>query len=84
MRPVAVAHPAPPPEVRGRVFGAITALCYAAIPLGLVAGGVLLDLLGIRTTLLAIAAVYVTISLGMRFSSTLREMDDPRTIPPGV
>ena len=72
-----------PPELRGRVFGAITALCYAAIPLGLVAGGVLLDLLGIRTTLLAIAAVYVTISLGMRFSSTLREMDDPRKIAPG-
>lgn len=64
-----------PPEVRGRVFGAITALCSVAIPVGLLGGGVLLETVGMRASLLGIAALYVSISLGMRLSGELRTMD---------
>lgn len=67
-----------PPELRGRVFGAITALCYVAIPVGLLTGGLLLELVGMRASVSAIAAIYVAISLGMRFSPALRAMDAPR------
>ncbi len=70
-----VAQERVPAEMRGRVFGALQALAYMAIPLGLLAGGVLLDLVGMRTSLLSIATVYVAISLGMRFSRELRGIE---------
>ena len=70
-----VAQERVPAEMRGRVFGALQALAYMAIPLGLLAGGLLFELVGMRTSLLAIATVYVVISLGMRFSRELRGIE---------
>ncbi len=70
-----VAQERVPAEMRGRVFGALQALAYMAIPVGLLAGGVLLDLVGMRASLLTIATVYVAISLGMRFSQELRGIE---------
>lgn len=68
-----------PPEMRGRVFGTMTALAYVAIPVGLVSGGFLLEAVGMRTSLVAIAAAYVAISLSLRLSRTLRALDDAAT-----
>jgi hypothetical protein len=79
-----VAQERVPAEMRGRVFGALQALAYMAIPLGLLAGGILLDLVGMRTSLLAIATVYVAISLGMRFSRELRGIERKEAESRGV
>ena len=70
-----VAQERVPAAMRGRVFGALQALAYMAIPLGLLAGGVLLDLVGMKASLISIATVYVAISLGMRFSRELRGIE---------
>jgi hypothetical protein len=70
-----VAQERVPAEVRGRVFGLLQALACMAIPAGLLGGGLLLDLVGMRTSLLAIATTYVAISLGMRFSRELRGIE---------
>ncbi len=41
-----------PPELRGRVFGMMTAMMFAASPLGLLIAGVGIDAVGLRATLL--------------------------------
>jgi hypothetical protein len=47
-----------PTELRGRVFGAVRAGAWAAIPLGILLGGVLVETLGVATTFLAIGVCY--------------------------
>ena len=74
-----VAQERVPAEMRGRVFGALQALAYMAIPLGLLGGGALLELVGMRTSLISIATIYVTISLGMRLSRELRGIERKAT-----
>jgi MFS family permease len=48
-----------PVELRGRVLGAVTAGVFAAMPLGGLLGGWLVDGIGLRPALLALAAVYL-------------------------
>jgi MFS family permease len=64
-----------PAGYRGRVFGTITAIAWMAMPLGMLAGGYLLDRLGLRPTLAIVAACYLTATVSMLFSATLHEMD---------
>lgn len=47
-----------PLELRGRVFGAARAGAWAAIPLGILLGGVLVSAIGVGATLLAIGVCY--------------------------
>ena len=69
-----VAQERVPAEMRGRVFGACRPwptwrspwVCWLAV---------FFELVGMRTSLLAIATVYVVISLGMRFSRELRGIE---------
>jgi MFS family permease len=70
-----VAQERVPAEMRGRVFGALQALACVAIPMGLLGGGAMLELVGMRASLLSIATAYVAISLGMRFSRELRGIE---------
>jgi MFS family permease len=64
-----------PPELRGRVFGAITALAWIAMPLGALVGGALLELLGLRATLAIVAVSYLVATVSMLFIPALHEMD---------
>ena len=48
-----------PKELRGRVIGASIATAFMAIPLGVLAGGALIEVLGLRPTLIVIATVYL-------------------------
>ena len=51
-----------PAELRGRVFGAITAGAWAAIPAGILLGGAVVEVAGVRTTLFAVGVCYVAVA----------------------
>ena len=66
-----------PAELRGRVFGAITAGAWAAIPAGVLLGGVVVDAVGVATTLLGIGVCYVAVMAYGFFNPAFRELDAP-------
>ena len=68
-----------PPEMLGRVFGVLTALAMAGIPFGTALGGFMVEWVGVRATLLAMGACYLSVTLGMFFNPSLRGMDAKRT-----
>lgn len=67
-----------PPEIRGRVLGAINALSFASIPLGMVLGGVIVEGIGLTPTLTGMGLVYLALTLAMFFNPALCEMDAVR------
>lgn len=73
-----------PAELRGRVLGTATAVAYAAIPLGILIGGVLLETIGIGTTLLVIGLCYLAVTAYGFFNPAFREMDDRRRPSPDL
>lgn len=64
-----------PAEMRGRVFGTMTAGAYLAVPLGMLLAGYLIEWKGVRTTLLAQATCYLIITLSLLINPALREMN---------
>lgn len=66
-----------PLEMRGRVFGMIRALAYAAIPIGLMVAGFVVEAAGIRPTLTGIAACYLVVTLAQTLAPALRGLDRP-------
>lgn len=73
-----------PPRLRGRVVGVLTATAYAAGPFGYIAAGPLVDLIGVRGTMLAAAASFVVLALIGLVLPSLREADqiDSQSRPP--
>jgi MFS family permease len=72
-----VAYERIPAGMRGRVFGVATAGSYAAIPLGALLGGVVVELIGIRATLLGIGLCYAAVTGYGLVNPLVREMDAP-------
>lgn len=66
-----------PAKMLGRVNGAFTALAMAAVPLGMIAAGYALAIIGLRFTLIGIATCYLIMSLSALMSRSLRAMDMP-------
>jgi predicted MFS family arabinose efflux permease len=66
-----------PTELRGRVYGAITAGAWAAIPAGTLLGGVVVDAVGVSATFLAIGLCYLAVTTYGFFNPAFREMDRP-------
>lgn len=64
-----------PVEMRGRVFGAITAGAYLAVPLGMLMVGYLVEWQGVRATLLAQAVLYLVVTLSLLVNPALKEMN---------
>ena len=64
-----------PPNLAGRVFGTLGALAGVGVPLGLIAIGVAIEQIDLVTTLVAMAIVYLAVTLGMNFNRSLREID---------
>ena len=64
-----------PPEMLGRVFGALFALAEGVAPLGMVVSGYLLEAAGLRFVLLAVAAGYLAVILYSLINPALREME---------
>jgi MFS family permease len=68
-----------PTTMRGRVFGAITAGAWLAMPLGMLLGGVLTENLGTFIMMIALAIVYFITTLSMAFVPAMREMNRKAT-----
>ena len=67
-----------PTELRGRVFGAIRAGAWAAIPLGILLGGLLVSAIGAPATFLVMGVLLATV-VGYGFlNPAFREMDAGR------
>lgn len=64
-----------PEAMLGRVLGVLNAIALAAVPLGMLLAGYLLEGVGIRPTVICIAACYLLVTLGMFLNPALREMD---------
>lgn len=62
-----------PEQLRGRVFGVTTALAYVAMPVGMLVYGVTVERLGLTTTLVASAALYVMALVLMIVNRSLRQ-----------
>jgi MFS family permease len=71
-----------PASMRGRVFGAVTASAWAAMPIGVLGAGYLLVAIGLRAVLLTCAALYLVTTVSLLFSRGLRQMDAPPAAPP--
>ncbi len=65
----------PPPYLLGRVFGALTAIAQAAIPVGAVVAGVVVQRAGLIPTIVGMGVIYVVVTIGMFFNPALRGMD---------
>ena len=68
-----------PPDLRGRVLGAGTALSWALLPLGFVASGALVKYAGVTWTLIAMASAYALATLWLLGTRALRGMGDARS-----
>jgi MFS family permease len=64
-----------PPHLLGRVFGALTAIAQAAIPIGSVVAGIAVQRAGLIPTIVGMGVVYVAVTIGMFFNPALRGMD---------
>jgi MFS family permease len=64
-----------PPTMRGRVFGAVTAGAWIAMPLGMLLGGVLTDRFGTFPMLIGLAVTYLITTLSMAFVPAMKEMN---------
>jgi MFS family permease len=64
-----------PPHLLGRVFGVLTAIAQAAIPIGAVVAGVAVQRVGLIPTVVGMGVVYVVVTIGMFFNPALRGMD---------
>ena len=63
------------PEVRGRVFGAHATITNAAIPIGVIVTGLVVELLDVRTVLVAITVLFA-VSVGpLLFQRSLAQLD---------
>ena len=77
-----VAYERVPAHMRGRVFGVAMAGSYAAIPLGALLGGLVVEAVGIRATLLGIGLCYLTVTAYGLVNPAFREMDAPTAATP--
>jgi MFS family permease len=68
-----------PPGMRARVYGLVNAGAWAAVPLGALLAGFSVELVGLRTTLLAAGATYVVVTLTPLLGGPWRGMDRPPT-----
>lgn len=64
-----------PAEMRGRVFGTMTAGAYLAVPLGMLLTGYMVEWTSVRTTLLIQACIYLVITLSLLINPALRRMN---------
>lgn len=64
-----------PSDMRGRVFGAIQAGAWIAMPLGMLLGGILTDRLGTLVMLIGLGITYFITTLSMAFIPAMKEMN---------
>ena len=67
-----------PTQLRGRVFGTVRSGAWAAIPLGVLLGGVAVAAVGVATTFLAIGVLLAAVVAYGFFNPAFRELDHSR------
>lgn len=68
-----------PPDMRGRVFGTITAGAWFAMPLGTLLGGFAVERMGLLATLLTLGILYLLTTSSLLVNPSIREMDRATT-----
>lgn len=66
-----------PSNMRGRVFGTITAGAWLAMPLGVLLGGIAVEGVGLVSTLLVVGSCYLLTTVSLAFFPVLKSMDIP-------
>lgn len=64
-----------PSNMRGRVFGAVTAGAWIAMPLGMLLGGIFTDKLGTFPMLMGLGTTYFITTISMAFIPAMKEMN---------
>jgi MFS family permease len=64
-----------PPSIRGRVFGAVTAGAWIAMPMGMLLGGILTDRFGTFVMMIGLAITFFVTTLSMAFIPAMKEMN---------
>jgi sugar phosphate permease len=64
-----------PPQMLGRVFGALQSLAMAGMPVGNALTGFAVQGLGVNITIIAMASIYLAVTLSMFLRPALRQMD---------
>jgi MFS family permease len=70
-----------PPELRGRVFGAVRSVAWSAMPLGILAGGLLVEEVGAGAAFAVSGAIYGVAGVGLALNPILRQMERRRSAP---
>lgn len=70
-----------PPELRGRVFGTVLSLVVVASPVGLLVGGLIAEIGGLRAGFGFAFVAYSAITLGAALNPVLKEMNLRRERP---
>jgi len=71
-----------PPELYGRVFGALQSLSSAAAPFVIAVVGFVIEGAGLVPTIVGLGVVYLAVTLGMLLNPALRRLDADRPPPP--
>lgn len=71
-----------PVNMRGRVVGAITAIAWGAMPIGVLAGGYLVEAIAIRPALAVVGTIYVVTALSLIFNPGVRDLERIPDTPP--
>lgn len=74
---VTIRHERSPAHLRGRVFSTYSAIAMAAAPLGVAATGYLIEDIGFRPTMLAIALGLTAMAVAIIFVPAFRAMERP-------
>ncbi len=69
-----------PADMRGRVFGTITAGSFLAMPFGILIAGFTLEQIGIQWVLIALGACYLVTTLSLLVNPAIHEMDQVRRV----
>jgi MFS family permease len=67
-----------PPQMLGRVFGAVNALAMAGIALGAALAGFVIEGVGLVPTIVGMGAIYLMVTIAMFLNPALRQMDAGR------
>jgi MFS family permease len=75
-----IMHERVPAELRGRVFGALTAIASGSVPLGILMTGFMIEVLGLQSTIITLGVAYLAIALTAFFNPAFREIEKPAAI----
>ncbi len=73
-----------PAKLRGRVFGATAALSTATLPIGMIGYGLLMDAVGVHSTLVFLAIINLALPVLLYFNAAIRRIEASTSRNPAV